>query len=269
MASPARRRLAAALAAAALAVSLLAAPAAAGAAGAWPGTAANAGAASGAPGQAAAEAADPFLLTPELAHLAQIVTPTRALARPGGGSTVMRLPTLAPWGGGQVQLLVLGSAEVGGRRWLQVRLPERPNSASGWVRADLTRTSTTPWRLILETGAARIQVERGGQVVRRFRAVVGKPSTPTPRGLFAVDERIRQPAGSELGPWALFLTAHSRILRDYGGGPGRIAIHGRAGPLLAAPLGSHLSHGCIRVDNRRISWLDRIAVEGTPVLVRR
>ena len=102
-----------------------------------------------------------------------------------------------------------------------------------------------------------------------FRAVVGKPSTPTPRGLFAVDERIRQPAGSELGPWALFLTAHSRVLRNYGGGPGRVAIHGRSGPLLAAPLGTAASHGCIRVDDRRVRWLDRVAVEGTPVLVQR
>jgi lipoprotein-anchoring transpeptidase ErfK/SrfK len=181
----------------------------------------------------------------------------------------MRLPTLAPWGGGQVQLLVLRSTLCDGRRWLQVRLPERPNTSTGWVRADLTRVSKTPWRIIVETGPARIEVERAGRIVRRFRAVVGKPSTPTPRGLFAIDERIRQPAGSELGPWALFLTAHSRVLRDYGGGLGRVAIHGRAGPLLAAPLGTHASHGCIRVDNSRIRWLRRIAVEGTPVLVKR
>jgi len=254
--SPARRRrLAGALAAAALALSLLAAPASAGAAsggdrGERPGT-------------------DPFRLTPRLAYLAQILTPTRALSGPGEGGTVMPLSTLASWGGGQVQLLVLRSALHDGRRWLQVRLPERPNSSSGWVRADLTRISRTPWRIVVETGRARIAVERGGRVVRRFRAVVGDPSTPTPRGLFAIDERIRQPAGSELGPWALFLTAHSRILRDYGGGPGRVAIHGRSGPLLAAPLGSHASHGCIRVDNSRIRWLHRIAVEGTPVLVRR
>jgi len=82
---------------------------------------------------------------------------------------------------------------------------------------------------------------------------MGKPSTPTRRGLFAIDERIRQPAGSELGPWALFLTAHSRILRNYGGGPGRVAIHGRAGPLLAAPLGSAASHGCFLIAAARRS----------------
>jgi lipoprotein-anchoring transpeptidase ErfK/SrfK len=228
---------------------------------------------SGAGGQAGAGAPgvgpDPFLLTPKLAHLARVVAPTRALARPGAGRTVMHVPTLAPWGGGQVQLLVLGSALRDGQRWLHVRLPERPNTMSGWIRAAVTVDSTTPWRILVSTAHERVTVTRAGRLAVSFRAVVGKPSTPTPRGLFAIDERIRQPAGSELGPWALFLTAHSRVLRNYGGGPGRVAIHGRAGPLLAAPLGTAASHGCIRVDDRRVRWLDRIAVEGTPVLVRR
>jgi lipoprotein-anchoring transpeptidase ErfK/SrfK len=214
-------------------------------------------------------AGDPFALTPQLAHVARVVKATRALSEPGGGRTVMRVSPLAEWGGGEVQYLVLRSEEVDGRRWLQVRLPERPNSSAGWIPADLTVDSTTPWRIHVETGASRVTVERAGKAVRKFAAVVGKPTTPTPRGLFAIDEPIRQPAGSELGPWALFLTAHSRVLDDYGGGPGRIAIHGRAGPLLADPLGSHASHGCIRVANANVRWLERVAVNGTPVQVTR
>jgi lipoprotein-anchoring transpeptidase ErfK/SrfK len=218
---------------------------------------------------APATAADPFALTPELAHLARVVAPTRALSEPGGGRTVLKVSPLAEWGGGPVQYLVLRSALVNGTRWLEVRLPERPNNDAGWIDANLTRDSTTPWRIEVSTGAARVTVERSGHQVASFSAVVGKPSTPTPRGLFAIDEPIRQPAGSELGPWALFLTAHSRVLDDYGGGPGRIAIHGRAGPLLADPLGSKASHGCIRVPDARIRWLSRIAVDGTPVEVTR
>jgi L,D-transpeptidase catalytic domain len=212
---------------------------------------------------------DPYRLTPELAHLARVVAPTRALARPGEGRTVMKVSPLAEWGGGEVQYLVLRSTLVDGERWLDVRLPERPNTDAGWIRANLTRVATTPWRIEVSTAASRVTVERSGRPVTSFSAVVGKASTPTPRGLFAIDEPIRQPAGSELGPWALFLTAHSRVLDDYGGGPGRIALHGRAGPLLANPLGTHASHGCIRVANRRIKWLARIAVDGTPVQVTR
>ncbi len=212
---------------------------------------------------------DPYRLTPQLAHLARVVAPTRALAAPGAGRTVMRISPLAEWGEGEVQFLVLRSEVVGGRRWLEVRLPERPNGAVGWIRADFTRGSTTPWRIEVSTARARVTVERAGKPVTTFAAVVGKPSTPTPRGLFAIDEPIRQPAGSELGPWALFLTAHSRVLDDYGGGPGRIAIHGRAGPLLADPLGSKASHGCIRLSNAHVTWLHRVAVPGTPVQVTR
>lgn len=217
----------------------------------------------------AAPAPDPYRLTPDLAHLARVVAPTHALAQPGSGRIVMEVSPLAEWGGGEVQYLVLRSTLHDGQRWLEVRLPERPNSDAGWIRADLTRDSTTPWRIEVSTAAARVTVERAGRVVKRFAAVVGKPSTPTPLGLFAIDEPIRQPAGSELGPWALFLTAHSRVLDDYGGGPGRIAIHGRAGPLLADPLGSKASHGCIRVANANVRWLSRVAVDGTPVQVTR
>jgi lipoprotein-anchoring transpeptidase ErfK/SrfK len=212
---------------------------------------------------------DPYFLTPQLAHLARVVAPTHALAQPAEGRTVMKVSPLAEWGGGKVQYLVLRSKLVDGQRWLEVRLPERPNTDAGWIRADLTRTSTTPWRIVVSTAESKVTVERRGKPVVSFAAVVGKPSTPTPHGLFAIDEPIRQPPGSELGPWALFLTAHSRVLDDYGGGPGRIAIHGRAGPLLADPLGSHASHGCIRIANARVSWLARIAVDGTPVEVVR
>jgi lipoprotein-anchoring transpeptidase ErfK/SrfK len=213
----------------------------------------------------AAPAPDPYRLTPELAHVARVVAPTWALAQPGGGRTVMKVSPLAEWGGGEVQYLVLRSAVVDGSRWFRVRLPERPNNAAGWISADVTRVTTTPWRIVISTAAARLTLERADRRVVSFPAVVGKPGTPTPHGLFAVDEPIRQPAGSELGPWALFLTAHSRVLDDYGGGPGRIAIHGRAGPLLADPLGTAASHGCIRIPNARVRRLARIAVNGTPV----
>jgi lipoprotein-anchoring transpeptidase ErfK/SrfK len=104
--------------------------------------------------------------------------------------------------------------------------------------------------------------------VRRFGAVVRSCSTPTPSGLFAIYAKARQPVGSELGPWALHLTGHSNVLFNYGGGPGRVAIHGRAGDLLADPIGTARSHGCVRVQNGEISWLAAHVPEGTPVRIR-
>jgi len=212
---------------------------------------------------------DPFRLTTRSAHTAQVVVPTRVRARPGAGARRERVGTEARWGRGPVRLLVLRSAlDVGGRRWLRVRLHDRPNDRAGWILADRTRMRVTPWRLVVSVSARTVTVRRRGKVVRRFGAVVGAPSTPTPRGLFAVGERIRQPPGV-LGPWALHLTAHSDVLDDYGGGPGRVAIHGRSGALLSDPLGTAASHGCIRIDNEAVDWLAQRAREGTPVRVRR
>jgi lipoprotein-anchoring transpeptidase ErfK/SrfK len=221
------------------------------------------------PSGAAAATPDPYRLTLRAAHLAQVVVPTRVRARPGAGARRERLGTEARWGGGPVRLLVLRSAlDPEGRRWFRVRLPQRPNTRSGWIVADHTRTRTTRWQIVVSTGARTVAVRRSGKLVRRFAAVVGAPATPTPHGLFAISERIRQPPGV-LGPWALHLTAHSRVLDNYGGGEGRVAIHGRSGALLADPLGTAASHGCVRLDNAAVSWLARRAIEGTPVRIRR
>ena len=57
------------------------------------------------------------------------------------------------------------------------------------------------------------------------------------------------------------------MLDDYGGGPGRVAIHGRGAASLADPLGSARSHGCIRVDNAAIRFLARVLVPGVPVRI--
>jgi L,D-transpeptidase catalytic domain len=214
-------------------------------------------------------ARDPFALTARTAHLAQVILPTAVRARPGTGRRRGRVGTEARWGGGPVRLLVLRSAvDRRRRRWLRVRLPERPNDRAGWIRADHTRIRTTPWRIVISTASRTVEVRRAGRLARRFAAVVGTPATPTPRGLFAISERIRQ-RGGVLGPWALHLTAHSRVLEDFGGGKGRVAIHGRAGALLADPLGSAASHGCIRIGNGPVSWLAQRAIEGTPVVIRR
>lgn len=97
--------------------------------------------------------------------------------------------------------------------------------------------------------------------------VVGKAETPTPRGLFAVYERADAPPGAVIGPFALHLTAFSNVLHSYDGGPGRVAIHGRAGMLLADPLGSAASHGCIRINNGMLRRLARLAPPGTPVVI--
>lgn len=209
------------------------------------------------------------------AYVARVVAPTYAKARPWGANRQAVAPR-ATWGGGVNQLLVLDTVEVvrdprrpGDERvWVRVALPRRPNGSSGWIPADYLSVSSTPYRVHVSTARHLVQVFRSGRLVRRFRAVVGAPATPTPHGLFAVNEEIRQADPSAfLGPWALHLTAFSNVLDNYGGGPGRVAIHGRSGASLLDPLGTSRSHGCVRVDNAEVSWLAAHLEPGVPVRI--
>jgi lipoprotein-anchoring transpeptidase ErfK/SrfK len=214
--------------------------------------------------------------TSRLAWTARVVTPTVARSQPWVERGGMALDTRAQWGGGPMQLLVLDSMLVrdpGDRvryRWVKVALPMRPNGRTGWIRADKVTLARTRWRVVVSRGRRQATVYRNGRVARRMRVVVGAPSTPTPLGRFAVYEAIRQEnPGGFIGPWALHLTAFSNVLDNYGGGPGRVALHGRAGASLRDPLGTARSHGCIRMLNSDISYLARRIGPGTPVSIVR
>jgi hypothetical protein len=224
-------------------------------------------AAAAAPAPAGAIVSGP---TRQRAWSARIVYPTVVRAAPSGGARrVGRLTAVAAWNGGEVRLLVLASRrDRDGRLWLRVELPDRPNGRSGWIDADYVQLATVRWRVAIDLHARRAGAFEDGRLVRSWPVVIGTAATPTPRGLFAVYERVRQPADSDLGPWALHLTAHSDTLFDYGGGPGRVALHGRDGDLLADPLGSRSSHGCVRMDDDVVSWLAARVGPGTPVEIR-
>jgi lipoprotein-anchoring transpeptidase ErfK/SrfK len=216
---------------------------------------------------AAAEAATPTAPTAALAYTAKIMITTNVFTKPGKGIKV-RLPTHAPWGGGPNVLLVLDSTLYHGKTWLRVALPNRPNGSSGWIREDFVRLSTSTWRITVDRSSHTVTVYRDGRKQRSFEAVVGAAATPTPRGLYAIYEKLPQtdPKGF-LGPWALHLTAFSDVLFNYGGGPGRVAIHGRDGTSLKDPLGSSASHGCVRIDDANVVWMAHVVPLGTPVLI--
>ena len=183
------------------------------------------------------------------------LTPSRWLA-----------PTDAPW------LLVRARPRAAhGRCWVEVRLPWRPNDATGWVNANNVFLEKTRWRIEVSTARRTLTLFRSGTPVRTVSVVVGKPSTPTPIGLFAVVWAIPWHPDDFLGSWVLELTAHSDVLQQFDGGDGTVGIHGRGGASLLDPLGSAASHGCIRLANDAIDWLvDTIGatrLPGTPVQV--
>ena len=198
------------------------------------------------------------------ATTARIVASTAARERPGAGRRVWRVATRTSWSQQAQTLLVLAARDDA----LKVLLPIRPNGTAAWIPRRKALLGHTPYYVRVRLRSRRVIVYRDGHRVRRFRAVVGAPATPTPTGLAAIYERNPQgdPHGF-LGPWALPLTALSNVLESYGGGPGRVAIHGRAGASLRDPLGSARSHGCIRIDSRAVSWMARHLPAGTPVRI--
>jgi hypothetical protein len=203
--------------------------------------------------------------------IARLTAPAAARSRPVDGKLRYRFGQRARWNGGPVGLLVMRSRIArDGRRWVKVQLPRRPNGLEGWIPADRARLRETRWSLRVSLSRRTMWLVYDGRTVYRWRIVIGAPATPTPRGLFAVDERVPQPdPNGFLGSWILHLTAFSNVLDDFGGGPGRIGIHGRGGASFADPLGSAASHGCIRMDNGAVEAVAEHALEGTPVRIRR
>jgi lipoprotein-anchoring transpeptidase ErfK/SrfK len=149
--------------------------------------------------------------------------------------------------------------------WLKVRLPGRPNGHTGWIKQGETLSSSTRWQLAVNTTRRLVTVYLSGRVVRTFKAVVGKPSTPTPTGQFFVEESIALRASDVGAPFALALSARSSVLQEFDGGPGQIALHGLDN--VGGTPGTAVSHGCIRLEDSAMRWLAARIVLGTPVTI--
>jgi L,D-transpeptidase catalytic domain len=184
-----------------------------------------------------------------------------------GARQLGRVASTTPWGG-PAQLLVIDFRIVGTERWALVRLPGRPNSNRGWITDANVKFVQTAWRIEVSRARRELRVLKGGELMRLVPVVVGAPSTPTPAGLFAIADRLRQPNPNRFsGSWVLPLTAHSNVLRYFDGGDGQVALHGRGGASLRDPVGTARSHGCIRLSNDSVAWIAARVPTGTPVIV--
>ena len=149
--------------------------------------------------------------TNKMAWRAELLAPTGVhggVTRAGTRARTFVGPAQASW------LLVLDAARTrSGRCWVEVRLPWRPNNASGWIDASQVILRPNAWRIVVSTAERSLSVYRRGRLVRRVPVVVGKPSTPSPEGLFSIIGAWPSPANAFLGSWILPLTAHSDVLR--------------------------------------------------------
>lgn len=154
--------------------------------------------------------------------------------------------------------------EAGGRTWLHIRLPGRPNGQTGWVpRHDLGPLRAVRTMLRVNRGTRRATLYRNGRRIWTSRVGIGARSTPTPAGRFWIRSRLRGLAGNPAyGPYAFGTGAYS-VLSDWPGG-GVIGIHGTDAPQL---IPGRPSHGCIRVRNAAITRLYALMPIGTPVRI--
>jgi lipoprotein-anchoring transpeptidase ErfK/SrfK len=204
---------------------------------------------------------------PATQRLAVLLTGHAVHRDPGAESALVgSVEPRRPITGEQTVLPVVGrSTGRDGVHWLKVMLPGRPNSSSGWIASQGTRSAMTGWRIVVNLRQRHVRVYRHGELLRTFEAVVGKPSTPTPTGHFFVEETLQMYAGEPGGPFALALSARSNALQEFEGGPGQIAIHGRGA--LGGVLGAAESHGCMRLATASIDWLAERIGPGVPVRI--
>lgn len=193
------------------------------------------------------------------------------VARTAPGAQARRIETVdsrRPLTRTRTVLPVLGQATSGdGASWLRVRLPGRPNGHAGWISDNRTKRTVTPWQIVVDLSERWLTVYRGDRARRHFRAVVGKPSTPTPRGTYFVEEALAVSSSHSGGPFALATSARSNVLDEFEGGPGQIGIHGTDN--LSGRPGTAVSHGCIRLRTRAITWIARRIGAGVPLVIRR
>jgi lipoprotein-anchoring transpeptidase ErfK/SrfK len=146
--------------------------------------------------------------------------------------------------------------------WLQVRLPERPNGVTGWIKADQVALTPLDNRIVINVGERRLRVlDKAQQVIFETNVAVGKDRTPTPLGRFYVDISLPKP-GSPYGAYLLSISGFSEVLKSFKGGRGQIAMHGWSD---ASVMGTAASNGCLRMRNADISHLATLAPLGTPV----
>lgn len=150
-------------------------------------------------------------------------------------------------------------------RWYHVQLPLKPNGSTGFVRAADVDLLPVRTRIVADLSERRVVVFRAGRKVLETRAGIGSPATPTPVGRFYVNQRLRalDPSGP-FGPGGVGISAFSEVLTGWvQGGP--IAIHGTNRP---ETIGLARSTGCLRVRNDVLERIFRLALPGTPVVVR-
>jgi lipoprotein-anchoring transpeptidase ErfK/SrfK len=150
--------------------------------------------------------------------------------------------------------------------WLGVVSTEMPNGKLAWVhRKAGLRMRRAAYSLHADMSERRLELHRGGRLIRSLSVAIGRPGSETPTGRFAVTDKLR---GGNYGPYygccILALNAHQPKLPAGWQGGNRIAIHGTNSP---GTIGAAASAGCLRAADSDLEVLMRRVPLGTPVFI--
>lgn len=183
-------------------------------------------------------------------------------ARPGGPRSGW-VP--GSWHGARSVLPIISSRPG----WVRVRLAQRPNGSTAWIRDSSFQRRITPYRIVVNLATTHLALYDDGRKVFSTPAGVGTASDPTPAGQYFV-AFFEAPPASAYGAFVIVTSAHSDAISDWqGSGDAVIAIHGPLGSgQLIGTKGARLSHGCVRLPEAALLRL-RLVPAGTPIEIIR
>jgi len=161
----------------------------------------------------------------------------------------------AGWPGG----LALGAPDTPARPVVPEAVPEAVPGAAPAIAPEAAPlpampAAEAPERVFLDINPVRLQLKVyvDSRLVRTYAIAAGKPSTPSPTGIWTVREKSRWGGG--------FGTRWMRLDVPWG----TFGIHGTSNP---ASIGLNVSGGCIRLQNRDVEELFEVVQVGVPVRV--
>ena len=134
--------------------------------------------------------------------------------------------------------------------WLAVLVPELDNGEVAWMHQDeVAESGTVAWSLHVDLSKRVLVVRKDGEDMRSVRIGIGRPDHETPKGRFAVTDKLKvsDPSSPVRLLRARALPATRPSCPRAGPGGDRLAVHATAN---LAGLGKQVSLGCMRTDPR-------------------
>lgn len=192
--------------------------------------------------------------------------PFTVFRRPAAGAAVMTRLGQFNQNGYPNLVLVDSIRDKGAEVWYRVWLAQRPNGSRGWVREGELAFYTVSSKIVIDLSERKLSVYRRGELKGTFPVAVGRPGLATPTGFFFVNQKLRPPSpGGPYGVLALGTSAFQPKLTYWPQG-GPVAIHGTNEDYL---IGKAISHGCVRMHNKDVLEVSKLAPAGSPVVIQK